>query len=102
MKKPKGTTNLLITHTLNVATTAGETDTLNETFHSFLELESLGVKQPGQSVLTDFEEKVKFKNGCYLVSLPWKDIHPPLSDNYQLALEYLRSLQRRLRQQPAL
>ena len=50
MKKPKSTTNLMITHTLHVATTAGETDTLNETLHSFWELESLGVKQPGQSV----------------------------------------------------
>ena len=102
MKKPKSTTNLLITHTLHVATTASETDTLNETLHSFWELESLGIKQPGQSVLTYFEEKVKFKNGRYLVSLPWKDIHPPLPDNYELALKHLRGLQRRLWQQPAL
>ena len=61
----------------------------------------MGVKQPGQSVLTDFEEKVKFKNGRYLVSLPWKVIHTPLPDNYELALKRLRGLQRRLRQQPA-
>ena len=74
--KPKSTT-------LHVATTASETDTLNETYS--WELESLGVKQPGQSVLTDFE-KVKFKNARYLVSLPWKDRHPPSSDNYELAL----------------
>ena len=67
MKKEKrSTTNLLTTHTLHVATAVSETDTLNETLHSFWELESMGVhvEQPGQNVLTDFQEKVKFKNGC--------------------------------------
>jgi len=72
-----------------VGTTVNEIDTLNETLHSFWELEPLGVKQPDRCMLTEFEEKIKFKNGCYQVSLPWKDIHPPLPDNYQLALKRL-------------
>ena len=36
LKKPKiSTTDLLIIHTLHVAITASEMDTLNETLHSF-------------------------------------------------------------------
>ena len=63
--------------------------TLNETLYSFWELKSMGVhvEQPGQNVLSDFQEKVKFKNGRYMMSLPWRDVHPPLPDNYQLALK---------------
>ena len=85
-----------------MGTALDETETLNETLHSFWELESLGIKQPDRCVLTEFEEKIKFKNGRYQVSLPWKDVHPPLPDNYQLALKRLRGLQHRLLQQPAL
>ena len=102
MKRSKSSTNLLTTHTLHVGTALNETETLNETLHSFWELESLGIKQPDQCVLTEFEEKIKLKNGRYQVLLPWKDVHPPLPDNYQLALKRLRGLQHRLLQQPVL
>ena len=50
---------------------------------------SFGIKQPDQCVLTEFEEKIELKNGRYQVLLPWKDIHPPSPDNYQLALKCL-------------
>lgn len=102
MKQSKSSTSLLTTHTLHVSTALNETEALNETLHSFWELESLGIKQPDQCVLTKFEEKIKLKNGRYQVSLPWRDIHPPLPDNYQLALKCLRGLQHRLLQQPSL
>lgn len=102
MKRYKGSTSLLITHTLHVGTAANGMETLNETLRSFWELESLGVKQPEQDVLTEFEQKIKLKNGRYQVSLPWKEVHPPLPDNHQLALKRLRGLQHRLQQQPAL
>ena len=102
MKRSKCSTTLLTTHTLHVGTALNETETLNETLHSFWELESLGVRQPDQCVLTEFEEKIKLKNGRYQVSLPWKDVHSPLPDNYQLALKRLRGLRHRLLQQPAL
>ena len=52
-------------------------------------------------MLTEFEE-IKVKNGRYQVSLPWKDVHSPLPDNYQLALKRLRGLRHHLLQQPAL
>ena len=77
---------------------------LNETLRSFWELESLGVKQPDQCILTEFKEKIKIKlkNGHYQVSLPWNDVHPPLLDNYQLALKCLQGLRHNLQQQSTL
>lgn len=102
MERSEISANLLTTHTLHVGTAVNETETLNETLRSFWELESLGVKQPDQGVLAKFEEKIRLKSGRYQVSLPWRDVHPPLPDNYQLALKRLRGLQHRLQQQPVL
>ena len=102
MKQSKSATSLLTTHTLHVGTAVSETETLNEMLHSFWELESLGVKQLDKCLLTEFEEKIKLKDGHYQVSLPWKDVCPPLLDNYQLALKRLRGLRHRLQQRPAL
>ena len=101
-KFSKNSASLLTTHTLHVGMAVSETKTLSETLRSFWELESLGVKQPNQCILTEFEEKIKLKNGRYQVSLPWKDVHPPLPDNYQLALKRLRGLRHRLQQQSTL
>ena len=53
-------------------------------------------------MFTEFKEKIQFKSGRYEVSLPWRDVHQPLPDNYQLALKRLRGLQHRLQQQPTL
>ena len=50
----------------------------------------------------EFEEKIQFKSGRYEVSLPWRDVHPPLPDNYQLTQKRLRGLQHRLQRQPTL
>ena len=77
MKWTKSSTSLLTAHTLHVGTALNETQTLHETLHSFWELESLGIKQPDQFMLTEFEVKIKLKNGRYQVSLLWKDVHPP-------------------------
>ena len=101
-KQSKNSVNLLTTHTLHIGTTGIDADTLNRTLQSFWELESLGVKQPDQCVFTEFKEKIQFKSGRYEVSLPWRDVHQPLPDNYQLALKRLRGLQHRLQQQPTL
>ncbi len=101
-KRSKRSTSLLTTHALHVGTNTKGMETLNETLRSFWEIESLGIKQPDRCVLADFEDGIKCVNGRYEVLLPWKDVHPPLPDNYHLALKRLRGLQRRLQQQPAL
>jgi len=59
MKQSKSPTSLLTTHTLHVGTVVNETETLNETLHSFWELELLGVKQPDQCILTELEDQAE-------------------------------------------
>ena len=89
MKQSKNSMNLLTIHTLHVGTIGNDSDMLNRTLQSFWELESLGVRQPDRCVFAEFQEKIQFKGGRYEVSLPWRDVHPPLPDNYQLALKHL-------------
>ena len=45
---------------------------------------------------------VQLKNGRYEVSLPWREYHESLPDNYDLSLRCLQGLLRRLRQDPAI
>ena len=92
--------SLIMTHTLRVD--ANElTETLDNTLQSFWDLESLGIREPEQSVFEKFRENIVFKEDRYEVSLPWKDQHPLLPDNYQLSLKRLHGLLRRLRQSPS-
>ena len=92
--------SLVTTHTLHVGNVPCDTTSLNDTPQSFWDLESLGIKEPDRSVFTEFEESIQFRDGRYQVSLPWKDPHPVLPDNYQLCVKRLHGLLRRLRQDP--
>ena len=47
-----------------------------------------------------FLENVKFENGRYEVSLPMKECHPVIPDNFSLAKTRLISLLKRLKDQP--
>jgi hypothetical protein len=92
--------SLVTTHTLHVGSLPCDAKSVNDTLQSFWDLESLGIKEPDRSVFTEFEESIQFRNGRCEVSLPWKDPHPVLPDNYQLCLKRLHGLLRRLRQDP--
>ena len=80
---------VITTHTLHVGTPEYTMETLDDTLWSFWDLKSLGIKDPEQSVFAEFEESIQFRDGRYEVSLPWKDPHPVLPDNYQLCLKRL-------------
>ena len=55
-----------------------------------------------EKTLSDtFTKAVKFENGRYKVPLPWREFHDSLPDNYQLSLNRLQGLLRRLKQDPA-
>ena len=99
-KSDKRSFSLVTTHTLHVGNVPCDTKSLNDTLQSFWDLESLGIKEPDRSVFTEFEESIQFRDGRYQVSLPWKDPHPVLPDNYQLCVKRLHGLLRRLRQDP--
>ena len=68
---------------------------------SFWELESLGLQGPDDLVHDRFINGITLKEKRYEVSLPWRDYHEPLSDNYELSLRRLHGLLQRLRQTPA-
>ena len=91
---------LISTHALRVGSLQHDTETLDDRLWSFWDLESLGIKDPDQSVYEEFGSIVRFNDGRYEVSLPWKDPHPILPDNYQLSLKRLQGLLCCLRQNP--
>ena len=92
-------TNLVTTHVLRVDTQSEPTD---ECLKAFWELESLGIHPDEKDIYDDTISSIKLKEGRYEVSLPWKQLHPPLPDNYSLSQRRLRNLLNRLRQNPAL
>ena len=82
----------ITTHTLRVDSQHCSTEKLDDQLRAFWELESLGIHLPDKSTYDDFAENLCFKEGRYEVSLPWKEEHDPLPDNYQLSSRRLQGL----------
>ena len=68
----------------------------------FWDLESLGIRSNEVSTLENLDENIIVKNGHYEVSLPWKETHPDLPDNYEHSKKRLLRLLYRLRQRPTM
>ena len=60
----------------------------------------MGIEDPGDTVLEEFTQTVQFNEGRYEVTLPWKDSHALLPDNFVLSSKRLRRLLHKLRQTP--
>ena len=88
------------THLLRVDSQPSESAQLVEQLRSFWELESLGIQEEERTLYDDFSDTVTFQEGRYKVSLPWKELHKPLTDNYQLCVRRLNGLLKRLRNEP--
>ena len=93
--------NLVTTHVLRVDTQQNDSKSLDATLRSFWDLESLGIRETETTMYDEFASAIAFKDGRYEVSLPWRDFHEPLPDNYQLSCNRLRGLLHRLKQTPA-
>ena len=94
------TVSLMTTHTLQVgALEDKDTDVL---LQSFWELESFGVQNFNDLAYNHFMSNVTLRNGRYEVSLPWREYHEPLPNNYNLSLNRLHSLLQRLKRTPAI
>ena len=65
------------------------------------ELDTLGISE-SDSVRETFLKDVKFESNHYLVSLPWKEHHDTLPNNYKLGVGRLKSTLRRLCKNPPL
>ena len=89
-------TNIVTTHALLVDTQ------FDQRLQSFWDLESRGICNHEKTVYDEFSESVTFGEGRCQVSLPWKQQHKPLPDNYQLSLRRLTGLMKRLKQTPDL
>ena len=73
----------------------------------FWSLESIGINESPLTVDDDqaidsFNKTIKFVDGRYLVTWPWKEPNPDLPDNYNLAVGRLKSTVQRLRKNPRL
>ena len=73
----------------------------------FWDLESLGIKESPTTLdddqaISQFNKTVVFTEGRYLVTWPWKEKSPDLSQNYQLAVGRLRSISQKLSRSPEL
>jgi len=92
----------ITTHTLSVDayTTDNSLQELDTTLKMFWDLESLGVKHDETSVYQDFQKDIRFRDGQYEVSVPWKQSHPMLPSHYDLAFKRLGRLLKHLRHTP--
>lgn len=81
-------------------------DEVNDTLRSFWEVESSGtmskpiLSKLDTSVLHKTEESLTYSEGRYSVAIPWKESAPKLHDNYQMALQRLENMEKRLRKNP--
>ncbi len=93
--------NVITAYALRIDSHDVKTDEgMNQTLQQFWNLESLGIRSDEPNTLEKFDDTIAFKNGHYEVSLPWKETHRCLPDNYELSKRRLFTLLHRLRQRP--
>ncbi|KAL9975369.1 hypothetical protein ACROYT_G012524 [Oculina patagonica] len=74
-------------------------DSLKNELSKFWDYDTLGVKEE-EEFLGDYLTKVKFNGVRYEVSLPFKEEHPVIPDNYLLAQNCIASSLKRLKAKP--
>jgi len=94
--------NFVSTHVLKVAAKTEDQEVLKSPepdVDRLWDLESIGIKEK-ETVLDTFEKNVTYDDNRYCVTLPLKDKHQTLPDNYELSLARLRNLTKRLYKTP--
>lgn len=91
----------------NLCCLSMEQNSLENSLSHFFELEGLGIKDDPVSheedqALNIFNETIEFKQGRYVVQLPFRKNYEELSDNFSVAKRRLQSLWRRFRKNPNL
>lgn len=94
-------TNLIISGTSDSLFDQAQ-DLLVGTLKRFWETESIGIKEESEITGSShcFNENVCFNGHRYEVRLPWKDNRPTVPSDYELCVNRLRSLQRKLLKEP--
>ena len=91
----------------SMLTTVDESLPLKPNFEDFWRLESIGIKDSAvvsdnSIALEKFNKSLNYKNGRYSVTLPWKNEKPELPENRTMAVGRLKSLVRRMKDNPDL
>ena len=87
---------------LKISSTAVEDRSLNSEIKQFWDLGSLGIRPNEETVSEKFSRDVHFNGERYEVSLPLKEYHELLPDNFQVSKSRLNSLLRRLKSRPGM
>ena len=100
------TNMLILTYGTNVSNTSVFTPSEPD-LEDFWNSESIGVydnprTSTDEMVMRNFKETVKFEDGRYQVTWPWKDTPPDLPVNRELAMGRLKSTVSRMRSKPDL
>ena len=95
------------TSTHNMLTSVESSITAKPNLELFWNLESLGITESPLTcdddlALDHFNKTVKFEEGRYMVTWPWKEENPNLPSNYYLALGRLKSILQKLHKHPQL
>ncbi len=96
-------TNVTIAHVLKTDALLQNNDSdLKNQLHKFWDYETLGLKpdEADNSLENPLEGKIKFDGKRYEISLPFKEGHPTIPDNYNVARSRLASLLNRLKSKP--
>ena len=99
-------TNFVTSHVMHLETSSLECsssklkDPLVQQLQRFWEIESIGVSLDEGSVHDKFLDTIKQRDGRYEVCLPWREQHPLLPDNFDLAMSRLITLLPKLRKVP--
>ena len=78
-----------------------EDNVLDQQVHKLWDLETIGIID-NDSVHDEFLRNLKFENKRYSVSLPFRRHHDVLPDNFDLCVNWLDSLLKRLKKKPEL
>ena len=93
--------NLISVHVLKTESFVVTQDaTLKEELTKFRNYETLGIKNEELTLYDSFADQVKFKNGRYEVSLPFKEVHEVIPDNFSHCVQRLKAKLKQLRNSP--
>ena len=93
--------NLISTHVLKTELFVVTQDaTLKEELSKFWNYETLGIKSEEPTLCDSFADQVKFKNGRYEVSLPFKEVHEVIPNNFSHCVQRLKTKLKQLRNSP--
>ena len=92
------------TRTYRSSSSVAETELLNETLRKFWDIESIGIRDTNDTVLTlndkavidRAKETLVFKEGRYELGIPWKKGEPNFEDNYEMVFARLQRQEKSL------